>query len=44
MVELELSRHCVLQSDKVVVEDRLRLVVLDGVVNKNPLFGDSKGE
>ena len=34
MVELELSRHCVLQSDRVVVEDRLRLVMLNRVVTK----------
>ena len=34
MVELELSRHCVLQSERVVVEDRLRLVMLNRVVSK----------
>ena len=34
MVELELSRHCVLQSDRIVVDDRLRLVMLNRVVTK----------
>ena len=37
MVELELSRHCVLQSDRVVVEDRLRSVMLNRVVSKKIL-------
>ena len=44
MVELELSRHCVLQSDRIVVEDRLRLVMLHRVVIKKILSGNSKGE